>query len=61
MNNVELLSEQLASMFRDRSGVAPDFENEARRILRMFGVPTGETGTYNNMNAAELSQAERRL
>ncbi len=59
MTNVELLAEQLASIFRDRSGVAPDFENEARRILRMFGVPTGENGTYDNMSAAELEQAAR--
>lgn len=59
MTKIEMLSQHLISIFRDRAGVAPDFENEARRILRMLNVPTGEDGPYNKMSAAEIEQAAR--
>lgn len=59
MTHIEMLTQHLIEMFINRAGVAPDFESEARRILKMLNVPTGESGPYNKMREAELEQAGR--
>lgn len=61
MTHIEMLTQHLIEMFRNRAGVAPDFENEARRILKMLKVPTGEDSPFTKMNVAEIEQVERRL
>jgi hypothetical protein len=61
MTNIELLAGHLSSMFRDRSGVAPDFENEARRILRLLNVPVSEDATSNETSASSGAAKTARM